>query len=94
MKPELPRSSLLKAEARARGVSLAEARPLAGDGSDRRFFRVPGSPPLVLLYHPAPPGREVTENDSYFLIGRHLRDKSVPVPEIYVYCRQECWMLL
>jgi aminoglycoside/choline kinase family phosphotransferase len=94
MRPELPRSSLLKAEARARGVSLAQILPLAGDGSDRRFFRVPGKPPLVLLYHPAPPGREVTENDSYFLIGRHLRDKGVPVPEIYVYCRQECWMLL
>jgi N-acetylmuramate 1-kinase len=94
MNPELPWSSRLDAEVRARGVSLAEARPLAGDGSDRRFFRVPGEPGLVLLHHPGPPGREVTENDSYFLIGRHLKARGVPVPEIYVYCREECWMLL
>ncbi len=67
---------------------------MAGDGSDRRFFRLPGEPNLVLLYHPQPPGQEVTENDSYFLIGRHLKARGVPVPEIQVYCREEGWMLL
>jgi aminoglycoside/choline kinase family phosphotransferase len=94
MSLEIPKSARLEAEARARGVNLAEARPLAGDGSDRLFFRLPGEPPLVLLYHPQPPGREVTENDSYFLIGRHLKARGVPVPEIYVPCRQEHWMLI
>ena len=91
---EILRSSRLKAETQKRGARLTEARPLAGDGSDRRFFRVPGEPTLVLLYHPQPPGRDVTENDSYFLIGRHLRARGAPVPEIYVYCREESWMLL
>jgi aminoglycoside/choline kinase family phosphotransferase len=90
----IPQTTRLKSEAKIRGASLAEAQPLAGDGSDRRFFRLPGKPNLVLLYHPQPPGREVTENDSYFLIGRHLRDRGVPVPEIYVHCREEGWMLL
>ncbi|MGQ9688063.1 MAG: aminoglycoside phosphotransferase family protein [Desulfobaccales bacterium] len=94
MNPELPRGLRLQAEAAARGLSLAEAQPLAGDGSDRRFFRLPGTPGAVLLYHPQPPGRQVTENDSYFFIGRHLRSRGVPVPEIYAYCRQEGWMLL
>jgi aminoglycoside/choline kinase family phosphotransferase len=94
MNLEIPLSARLEAEARARGVNLAEARPLAGDGSDRLFFRLPGEPTLVLLYHPQPPGREVTENDSYFLIGRHLKARWVPVPEIYVHCREEHWMLL
>jgi|UniRef100_A0A7V6A268 aminoglycoside/choline kinase family phosphotransferase len=94
MKSGIPRSARLEAETKARGVNLAEARPLAGDGSDRRFFRLPGEPALVLLYHPRPPGREVTENDSYFLIGRHLAARGVPVPEISVHCRQEGWMLL
>ena len=94
MKPEFPQSSRLQAEAKNRGIRLAEALPLAGDGSDRRFFRVPGEPPLVLLSHPSPPGREVTENDSYYLIGRHLGARGVPVPEIHVYCREENWMLL
>ncbi|MEW6658614.1 MAG: phosphotransferase [Thermodesulfobacteriota bacterium] len=76
------------------GVSLAGAQPLAGDGSDRSFFRLPGSPTKVLLWHPYAPGREVNENDSYFQIGRHLQGQGTPVPEIYHYCREEGWMLL
>jgi len=94
MNPGLPQSSRLEAEARARGVNLGEARLLAGNGSDRRFFRLPGEPGLVLLHHPHPPGQGVTENDSYFYIGRHLKARGVPVPEIHVYCREEDWILL
>lgn len=91
---DLPRSARLEAELKSRGANLAGIQPLAGDGSDRRFFRVPGKPSLVLLYHPRPPGGRVTENDSYVLIGRHLGARGVPVPEIYLYCREEGWMLL
>ena len=94
MNPILPKSSLLIQETSARGVNLAQARPLAGDGSDRRFFRLPGDPGLVLLHHPQAPGPGVTENDSYFLIGRHLKARGVPVPKILVHCREEGWMLL
>jgi len=90
----LPKSNRLDKAAAERGVSLAAAQALAGDGSDRRFFRLPGEPSLVLLHHPQPPGQAVTENDSYFLIGRHLRARGVPVPEIHDYCREEGWMLL
>lgn len=84
----------LATAAAAQGVSLDGAQPLAGDGSDRRFFRLPGSPTKVLLWHPYAPGGEVNENDSYFRIGRHLRAKGAPVPEIHHYCREEGWMLL
>ena len=84
----------LEDAATAQGVSLAGAQPLAGDGSDRRFFRLPGSPTKVLLWHPYAPGREVNENDSYFHIDQHLRSKGVPVPEIFHYCREEGWMLV
>jgi N-acetylmuramate 1-kinase len=94
VKPDFPRSRRLEAAVKARGAKLAEVRPLAGDGSDRRFFRVPGEPDLVLLHHPNSPGQGVTENDSYFFIGRHLRARGVPVPEIYHYSREEGWMLM
>jgi aminoglycoside/choline kinase family phosphotransferase len=77
-----------------RGATLNLAQMLAGDGSDRKFFRLFGSPTVVLLSHLDPPGGEVNENDSYFLIGRHLKSKGVPVPEIYEYSREEGWMLL
>lgn len=76
------------------GASLSGAQPLAGDGSDRRFFRLLGSPTVVLLHHPHPPGRGVTENDSYFHLGRHLQAQGAPVPEIHHYCREEGWLLL
>jgi hypothetical protein len=84
----------LQAAAAQRGATLDEAQPLAGDGSDRRFFRLLGSPTVILLFHPHPPGGEVNENDSYYLVGRHLRAQGAPVPEIYTYCREEFWMLL
>jgi aminoglycoside/choline kinase family phosphotransferase len=76
------------------GATLKLAQMLAGDGSDRKFFRLFGSPTIVLLSHPDPPGGEVNENDSYFLIGRHLKSKGVPVPEIYDYSGREGWLLL
>lgn len=92
--PEFPWTARLEAAVAARGASLASPQPLAGDGSDRRFFRLLGSPTLILLYHPYPPGAEVNENDSYYLLGRHLRAQGVPVPEIQAYCREEFWMLV
>ncbi len=90
----IPWTPRLQAAAGRFNVSLDGAQPLAGDGSDRRFFRLLGSPTLVLLHHPNPPGLGVNENDSYFHLGRHLRARGVPVPEILEYCRDEGWMLL
>ncbi len=84
----------LEAAAKALNVSLTSPQTLAGDGSDRRYYRLLGSPTVVLLFHPFPPGGEVNENDSYYLVGRHLRGQGVPVPEIYTYCREEFWMLV
>jgi aminoglycoside/choline kinase family phosphotransferase len=92
--PEVFRTLRLEAAARGRGATLNGAQPLAGDGSDRHFFRLLGSPTLVLLFHPHPPGGEVNENDSYYHLGRHLKAQGTPVPEIYDYCREEFWMLL
>jgi len=69
--------------------------PIAADGSSRRFFRLKGSGgSCICLYHPHPPGEQVTENDSYYRIGRHLHGQGVPVPEIFTYCREEGWLLV
>ena len=83
----------LAAAAQVRGLSLTSPQPLAGDGSDRRFYRLLGSPTAVLLFHPNPPGGKVNGNDSYYRIGQHLKAIGVPVPEIYTYCAEEGWML-
>ena len=92
--PDYLWTARLEAAAKARNVSLTSPQTLAGDGSDRRYYRLLGSPTVVLLFHPFPPGGEVNENDSYYLLGRHLRGKGAPVPEIYTYCREEFWMML
>jgi aminoglycoside/choline kinase family phosphotransferase len=58
--------------------------PLAGDGSDRKFFRIfcaAGS--LIGLISPRRVNAPLTdENDSYLVIGNHLRSKGLPVPHI------------
>jgi aminoglycoside/choline kinase family phosphotransferase len=92
--PDFPCTAALEAAARTWNVSLASPQPLAGDGSDRRYYRLLGSPTVVLLFHPFPPGGEVNENDSYYLVGRHLGGQGAPVPEIHAYCREEFWMML
>jgi aminoglycoside/choline kinase family phosphotransferase len=70
-------------------------QPLAADGSDRQFYRLKRSgDSLICLYHPHPPGDPVTENDSYDAIGRHLRERGAPVPDIFTYCREEGWFLV
>jgi hypothetical protein len=66
------------------GVSQnVRVAPLAGDGSDRKFFRIfhPASSMIGLL-SPRVKKDGVDENDSYFLIGRHLHSKGLPVPRI------------
>ncbi|MFZ5450551.1 MAG: aminoglycoside phosphotransferase family protein [Thermodesulfobacteriota bacterium] len=92
--PEFIITKRLEDAAAAQGLSLAGAQPLAGDGSDRRFFRLMGSPTKVLLWYPYAPGGEVNENDSYYRIGSHLRAKGLPAPEIFHYCPEEGWLLL
>lgn len=85
----------LRQEIQVWGAGRAAIQPIAPDGSDRRFYRLrrPGGS-LICLYHPCPPGGPVTENDSYFLIGRHLRQQGLPIPEIYAHCREEGWFFL
>ncbi|HBD09175.1 MAG TPA: aminoglycoside phosphotransferase [Syntrophobacteraceae bacterium] len=72
-----------------------ECLPLAGDGSDRRFFRVrQGSRHYVALVSPRKKTSGLDENDSYLLIGQHLRARGVAVPEIYWADRAAGWFLL
>ena len=63
--PEYLWTAGLVAAATARNVSLTSPQTLAGDGSDRRYYRLFGFLTVVLLFHPLPPGGEVNENDSY-----------------------------
>lgn len=59
--------------------------PLAGDGSDRRWYRVGDtSRTLVLADHGlSPPGGGMSEAESFLWIGRHLAARGLPVPRIH-----------
>jgi len=59
--------------------------PLAGDGSDRRWYRVGDTPrTLVLADHGlSPPGGGVSEAEAFVRIGRHLAAQGLPVPRIH-----------
>ncbi len=73
------------------GMGLAFSDPeklrvdhLFGDGSNRRFYRVRDSRSShVILVSPRKNMGGVDENDSYHLIGEHLRKCGIPVPQIY-----------
>ncbi len=56
---------------------------LAGDGSDRQFFRIRQRDLRWVLLH-SPPERDSAggEDLSYLLIGTHLLSRGVPVPQI------------
>ncbi len=63
-------------------MNRSEIRP---DGSDRVFSRTTynGRPTVAIL--PAPGKDGLMEAESFYLIGSHLKARSVPVPEIYRY---------
>jgi aminoglycoside/choline kinase family phosphotransferase len=82
-----PELSILLEEASAElGLSGApwDAAVVQADGSDRRFYRVrQGGAHFVALISPRKNAEGLDENDSYFLIGRHLYGSGLPVPKIF-----------
>lgn len=77
---------LLEHAGRALGFSPPfwdAAHLLAGDGSDRKFFRLRRSGEhYIALLSPRQKAAGVDENDSYFRIGRHLQGRGIDVPQI------------
>jgi aminoglycoside/choline kinase family phosphotransferase len=59
---------------------------LKGDGSDRTWHRlISGNRSLVLADHDIRKNPSTSEADSFVAIGRHLHDKDIPVPKIYLH---------
>lgn len=59
---------------------------LAGDGSDRKWYRITaGDKTLVMADHGIKSDEEITEINSFIYIGMHLQQKGIPVPAIHHY---------
>jgi hypothetical protein len=70
-------------------------RPLKGDGSDRRVFRIlAGRKSYVAVVHPGGRRGRPSENESFFYIGTHLYAKGLPAPEILSFDRRRGVFLL
>ncbi len=64
--------------------SHLERTLLAGDGSDRRWYRISSNNhSLIMADHGIRSAPEITEAESFIKIGNHLRKQKIPVPEIY-----------
>src|SRR6185437_12365649 len=59
------------------GYAPSDAEPLAQDASFRRYLRVPGNPPAVLM--DAPPPEDVRP---FLRLAAHLRGIGLSVPRI------------
>ncbi|HBN26574.1 MAG TPA: aminoglycoside phosphotransferase [Desulfobacteraceae bacterium] len=59
---------------------------LQGDGSDRKWYRFYSTEKnLIMADHGIKCSDEISETDSFILIGRHLYSQGIPVPEIYLH---------
>jgi aminoglycoside/choline kinase family phosphotransferase/dTDP-glucose pyrophosphorylase len=62
-----------------------ERELLAGDGSDRLWYRLKSGPSsLILADHGIRTGMQTSEADAFVAIGRHLRSAGIDVPQIYL----------
>ncbi|MDP2993458.1 MAG: phosphotransferase [Deltaproteobacteria bacterium] len=69
------------------GVSPVPVR-IAGDGSNRPFYRLPGSKgSLIVVLPESKDPLHLKESEAYHYIGRHLAAKGIPTPVIYGYDR-------
>ncbi len=62
--------------------------PLAGDASARRYFRLEGAG--LLAMH----GPDAVENAAYWHIGKHLKGRGLPLPELQAFNPERGFFLM
>ncbi|MEN8140273.1 MAG: phosphotransferase [Thermodesulfobacteriota bacterium] len=74
-------------------VGAEDISPLAADGSQRVFYRVASSSPVIAVFPGAPP-QGLAEASSCYAIGSHLAERGVAVPHVYGWDRHHGVVLL
>ena len=70
---------------------------LPGDGSRRIFWRIRSQrseTSLIAMSNPPADGAARRENLAYLMIGRHLRSKGAPLPEIHRWDLEKGWFIM
>lgn len=60
------------------GCAPESITPLPGAGSNRRYFRLKGTPSLIGVY-----GTSIEENKAFIYMSQHFSGKHLPVPQVY-----------
>lgn len=69
-------------------VADLQKHTIAGDGSDRRWYRLTdGKHSLVMVDHGIRTGTDTQEVDAYVAIGRHLAARNAAVPRLFSWDR-------
>ena len=67
-------------------VDAIDRKTIAGDGSDRRWYRLTaGNSSLVMADHGIRQAEGTQEVDAFVAIGRHLKSAGIRVPEIFMH---------
>jgi len=99
MEPDLSIKESIGAFLRDRGLPSNEItlHTLAGDGSTRIFRRItlsqPGPTFIAMENNPVSEYLR-RENQAYLMIGRHLFQKGLPLPEIHRFDLQKGWFIM
>lgn len=60
------------------GHAPESVEPLAGAGSNRKYYRIKGNPQLIGVY-----GTSEAENRAFIYMAKHFEEKGLPVPHVY-----------
>lgn len=91
--------SFAEAHLRNRGVDSSQIswEHLLRHGSDRMLYRLTShNGPVIIVVNDHPPSNDkgITENDSFYYIGHHLKTKGIGTPEIHEYQKDKGWFIL
>ena len=97
MNPDLKKSILEFLKQRDQATEDLSFERLPGDGSRRIFWRIRSQRPdisLIAMANPPADDAARRENLAYLMIGRHLRSKGAPLPEILRHDLKKGWFIM
>lgn len=97
MNPDLKNAIVEFLKQRDQATEDLSFERLPGDGSRRIFWRITSQRsdiPFIAMANPPADDAARRENLAYLMIGRHLRSKGAPLPEIHRHDLKKGWFIM
>lgn len=97
MNPDLKNAIVEFLKQRDQATEDLSFQRLPGDGSRRIFWRITSQRsdiPFIAMANPPADDAARRENLAYLMIGRHLRSKGAPLPEIHRHDLKKGWFIM